>query len=45
MYRLARIVVITVVVFTLAWVLKEMFGMGESESHDDLVQKIRMNGN
>ena len=45
MQRLARIMIVTVVVFTLAWVLKEVFGIGdEGKSSEDLVQKIRMNG-
>jgi hypothetical protein len=44
MMRVARIVVITVTLFLLAWVIKEVFGIGGTNKTDDLVQKIRMNG-
>jgi uncharacterized protein HemY len=44
MIRIARIVVITVVLFLLAWVIKEVFNIGDTNKIDDLVQKIRMNG-
>jgi hypothetical protein len=45
MQRVVRIMIVTVVVLTLAWVLKEVFGIGdEVKSSEDLVQKIRMSG-
>jgi|WetSurMetagenome_2_1015567.scaffolds.fasta_scaffold1527422_1 hypothetical protein len=44
MIRIVRIVVITVAVFLLAWVIKEVFGSGTTTKADELVQKIRMNG-
>jgi hypothetical protein len=44
MMRVARIVVVTIALFLLAWVIKEVFGVGAANKTDELVQKIRMNG-
>lgn len=44
MIRMARIIMITIVLFVLAWVIKEVFRTGDQNKMDDLVQKIRMNG-
>jgi|WetSurMetagenome_2_1015567.scaffolds.fasta_scaffold100572_2 hypothetical protein len=44
MARIARLIVITVALFLIAWVIKEVFGPGQTNKTDDLVQKIRMNG-
>jgi uncharacterized protein HemY len=44
MIRVVRIVVVTVALFLLAWVIKEVFGIGDTNKTDELVQKIRMNG-
>ena len=44
MVRIARIIMITIVLFVLAWVIKEVFRAGDQNKMDDLVQKIRMNG-
>jgi len=44
MIRFARIVVITIALFLVAWVIKEVFGSGGTNKTDELVQKIRMNG-
>ena len=42
--RIARIVVIGVGVFLLAWVLKEVLGNNADKKTEDLVQIIRLNG-
>lgn len=44
MMRMARIFVITIAVFLLAWVIREVLGHGGTNKADELVQKIRMNG-
>lgn len=44
MLRLTRIVVITVAVFILAWVIREVIGDSEGKRADDLIQKIRLSG-
>jgi uncharacterized membrane protein (DUF485 family) len=44
MIRMVRIIMITIVLFVLAWVIKEVFRTGDQNKMDDLVQKIRMNG-
>jgi hypothetical protein len=44
MMRIARVFVITIAVFLLAWVIKEVFGNIGTNKADELVQKIRMNG-
>ena len=44
MARIARVVVITVALFIIAWVIKEVFGTGETNKTNELVEKIRMNG-
>ncbi len=43
MLKIVRVVAITVAVFLLAWVIKEMFGTSAEKKSEDLVQKIRMN--
>jgi hypothetical protein len=43
MGRIARIIVITVALFLIAWVIKEIFGSSVTNKMEDLVQKIRMN--
>jgi len=42
--RIARVVMIAVAVFLLAWVLKEMLGTTDAKKAEELVQRIRMNG-
>jgi hypothetical protein len=44
MWRLSRVVVITVAVFLLAWVIKEVIGSSDGKKADDLIQKIRLSG-
>ena len=44
MARIARLIVITVALFLIAWVIKEVFRSGETNKTGELVQKIRMNG-
>jgi hypothetical protein len=44
MVRLARLIVVAVALFLIAWVIKEVFGTGETNKSDEMVQKIRMNG-
>ena len=44
MVRIARLIVITIALFLIAWVIKEVFGSSETNKTDELVQKIRMNG-
>jgi hypothetical protein len=44
MVRIARLIVITMALFLIAWVIREVFGTGETKKTDELVQKIRMNG-
>lgn len=44
MGRIVRLVVITVALFLIAWVIKEVFGSGGTNKTDELVEKIRMNG-
>ena len=43
MGRIVRIIVITAALFLIAWVIKEVFGVGVTNKMEDLVQKIRMN--
>jgi hypothetical protein len=35
---------ITIALFLVAWVIKEVFGTGGTDKTDELVQKIRING-
>jgi hypothetical protein len=44
MVRIARLIVITLALFLIAWVIKEVFGSGATNKTEELVQKIRMNG-
>jgi hypothetical protein len=44
MIRLARIMVISVGIFLLVWVIKEVVYSGDARKADDLVQRIRMSG-
>jgi ABC-type cobalt transport system substrate-binding protein len=44
MRRLIRIVVITVAVFIIAWVVKEIIAGGDGKKAEDLIQKIRLSG-
>jgi hypothetical protein len=44
MWRLTRIVVITVAVFIIAWAIKEFVGDSDGKKADDLIQKIRSSG-
>jgi hypothetical protein len=44
MIRLARIMMISVAVFLVAWVIKEMAYQGDAQKADDLIQRIRMSG-
>ena len=43
MGRFARIIVVTVTLFLIAWAIKAVFGAGATNKMEDLVQKIRMN--
>ena len=43
MWRLTRIVVVTVAVFLIAWVIKEFVG-SDGKKAEDLIQKIRLSG-
>ena len=42
--RMARVIIITVAVFLLAWVIKEVLGTTDAKKAEELVQRIRMNG-
>jgi hypothetical protein len=44
MLKIVRVAAITVSVFLLAWVIKEMLGPNAEKKSQDLVQKIRLNG-
>lgn len=44
MWRLTRVVVITVAVFLIAWVIKEFVGGTDGKKADDLIAKIRLSG-
>lgn len=43
MWRLTRIVVVTVAVVIIAWVIKEFVG-SDGKKAEDLIQKIRLSG-
>ena len=44
MIRVARIAMISVAVFLVAWVIKEVMFQGDAARADELLQKIRMSG-
>ena len=44
MYRLAKIIVITIVVFAVAWVIKELIGGSKESDPEKLIEKFRLNG-
>jgi len=44
MWRLTRIVVITVAVFLIAWVIKGFVDGTDGKKAEDLIQKIRLSG-
>jgi hypothetical protein len=43
MRRMVRVAVVTVTLFLIAWVIKEVFGTCTADKMEDLVHKIRMN--
>lgn len=44
MIRFARLMMISVAVFLVAWVIKEMVYQGDAQKAEDLIQRIRMSG-
>ncbi len=44
MGRIIRIVAIVVAVILVAWVIKELLGIGNGKKAESLVRKMRLNG-
>jgi hypothetical protein len=44
MWRLTRVVVISVAVFIIAWAIKEFVGSDDGKKAEDLIQRIRLSG-
>lgn len=44
MIRFIRLMMISVAVFLVAWVIKEMVYEGDAQKAEDLIQRIRMSG-